>query len=118
MTTVTEKVDAISITPLAAENVRKLLADKGMSDHYLRIYVAGIGCSGPQYGLALDQEARESDTLVEAHDVRILVDENSLNFLDGATIDYAETPQGGGFKIDNPNPVAASACGTCGGGCG
>jgi iron-sulfur cluster assembly accessory protein len=118
MTTITEKVDPITITPQAAENVRQLLADKEMSDHYLRIYVAGIGCSGPQYGLALDQEQRESDTLVEMEDVRILVDANSLSFLEGATIDYAETPQGSGFKIDNPNPFAASACGTCGGGCG
>ncbi len=118
MTTITEKVDPITITPQAAESVRQLLADKEMSDHYLRIYVAGIGCSGPQYGLALDQEQRDSDTLVEMEDVRILIDDNSLNFLEGATIDYTETPQGAGFKIDNPNPVAASACGTCGGGCG
>lgn len=118
MTTATVKVDPITITPQAAENVRQLLADKEMTDHFLRIYVAGIGCSGPQYGLALDQEQRDSDTLVEMEDVRILIDDNSLNFLDGATIDYAETPQGGGFKIENPNPVAASSCGTCGGGCG
>ena len=64
MTTITEKVDPITITPMAAQNVRQLLANKEMSDHYLRIYVAGIGCSGPQYGLALDQEQRDSDTLV------------------------------------------------------
>jgi iron-sulfur cluster assembly accessory protein len=117
MTTVS-KVEPIAITPLAAENVRNLLADKGLADHCLRVYVAGIGCSGPQYGLALDQEPKDSDTLIETEDVRILIDANSLAFLEGATIDYVETPQGAGFKIENPNPMAAAACGTCSAGCG
>lgn len=118
MTDVAEKTDAITITPLAAENVLAMLAQQNMPTHCLRIYVAGIGCSGAQYGLALDKEPREDDTVIESHTLRILVDPNSLVFLEGATIDYVETPQGGGFKIDNPNPMAAASCGTCGGGCG
>jgi iron-sulfur cluster insertion protein len=118
MTTVAEKADPITITPLAAENVRSLLVEKGLADHCLRIYVAGIGCSGPQYGLALDDNPQESDTIVESEDLRILIDANSLAFLEGASIDYVETPQGSGFKIENPNQMAASACRTCGSGCG
>ena len=118
MTQVAEKADPITITPLAAENVRSLLVEKGLADHCLRIYVAGIGCSGPQYGLALDDNPQDSDTIVETEDIKILIDANSLAFLEGASIDYVETPQGSGFKIENPNPVAASACRTCGGGCG
>ena len=118
MTTVTEKIDPITITPLAAENVRQMLDGKGMPNHCLRIYVAGIGCSGPQYGLALDEKPQETDTVIETDSIRILIDANSLSFLEGANIDYVDTPQGGGFKIDNPNPTAAAACGTCGGGCG
>jgi len=118
MTTVIEKTEPITITSLAADNIRKMLADKALTDHCLRIYVAGIGCSGPQYGLALDEAPRDTDTVIENKDFRILVDPNSLVYLEGATVDYVETPQGGGFKIDNPNPMAASACSSCASSCG
>jgi iron-sulfur cluster assembly accessory protein len=113
----TETVEAITVTAAAAENVLQLMAERDLTEHYLRLYVAGIGCSGPQYGLAFDKEARDNDVVIQSDGLNILVDPNSLAFLEGATVDYVETPQGAGFKIDNPNPLAAASCGSCGGGC-
>lgn len=117
-TSTTETAEAITVTASAAENILQLMAERSLTSHYLRIYVAGIGCSGPQYGLAFDKEARENDAVIRNDGLNILVDPNSLAFLEGATIDYVETPQGAGFKIENPNPLAAASCGSCNGSCG
>ena len=114
----TETAEAIVVTAAAAENILQMMTERDMSNHYLRVYVAGIGCSGPQYGLAFDKEARENDTVMRSDGLSILIDPNSLAFLEGATIDYVETPQGAGFKIENPNPLAGAACGSCSGSCG
>jgi iron-sulfur cluster assembly accessory protein len=114
----TQIAEAVTVTAAAAENIIQLMAERNLSSHYLRIYVAGIGCSGPQYGLAFDKEARENDIVIHSDGLNILVDPNSLAFLEGATIDYVETPQGAGFKIENPNPLAAASCGSCSGSCG
>ena len=118
MTTPVKTKQAIRITESAAENVHNLLVERNLETHHLRIYVAGIGCAGPQYGLAFDENPRETDTIIEENGIKILVDPSSLAYLDGATIDFVNTPQQTGFKIDNPNPLAAAACGTCGTGCG
>jgi iron-sulfur cluster assembly accessory protein len=117
-TSTTETAEAITVTAAAAENILQLMAERNLTEHYLRVYVAGIGCSGPQYGLAFDKEARENDTVIQSDGLSILIDPNSLAFLEGATIDYVQTPQGAGFKIENPNPLAAASCGTCSGSCG
>lgn len=118
MTTVAEKNEVVTLTAQAAENVQNLLTEKNLQGHCLRVYVAGIGCSGPQYGLAFDEKPRENDTVIETDGVKMVIDPNSLVYLEGATIDFVETPQGAGFKIDNPNPMATSSCGTCSGSCG
>jgi len=113
MSETVERSDPVTITDLAAENIRRLLVERGLADHFLRVYVAGMGCSGLQYGLALDEAPQNTDTVIESDGIRVLIDPNSLSYLEGARIDYVESPQGGGFKIDNPNPLAASACGSC-----
>ena len=118
MTTTVDTQQIITVTNQAAANVRTLLAKRELDGHCLRVYVAGLGCSGPQYGLAIDDGPRETDTVVVTEGLRVLVDPNSLIYLEGATIDFVQTPQGAGFKIENPNPLAAAACSTCGSGCG
>ena len=117
MTTTVEKSNRITISSLAVENARKMMEERELPDHCLRVYVAGVGCAGPQFGLAIDKAPQENDTVVESNGLRILVYPNSLVYLDGASIEYADTPQGSGFRISNPN-LAGSACGSCGGGCG
>jgi iron-sulfur cluster assembly protein len=108
---VLEQTDTIQITNTALDVVRNLLVQKNAPDHGLRVFVAGGGCSGMQYGMALEAEPRPYDHVIDSGGVRIFVDPTSMMYLNSATIDYEDSIMGGGFRIDNPN--AASSCG-CG----
>jgi iron-sulfur cluster assembly protein len=103
----------IEITDKGAEKVHEFLAsqpaDVGVAG--LRVGVRGGGCSGFQYQLAFDEQ-RENDVVFESHGLKLLVDGESLQFVRGSTIDYEESLQGAGFKVDNPNVVAACGCGS------
>jgi iron-sulfur cluster assembly protein len=103
----------ISITDKGAEKVHEFLeaqqADVNLAG--LRVGVRGGGCSGFQYQLAFD-ERRDSDVVFESHGLKLLVDNESLQFVEGSTIDYEESLQGAGFKVENPNVVAACGCGS------
>lgn len=105
-------VETINITSAALEMVRRLIADKNVPDYGLRVFVAGGGCSGMQYGMALEAEARAYDHVVEKDGVKVFVDPTSMMYLNQATIDYEDSIMGGGFKIDNPNAVSTCGCGT------
>ncbi len=103
--------DEITLTTSAREHVSKLLAERNMPDHGLRVFVSGGGCSGMQYGMALEAEPREFDTIVEADGVKVFLDPTSLMYVRGASIDYVDNLMGGGFSIDNPQAVASCGCG-------
>ena len=105
------QTDAITLTPAAADAVLDLLAKRELDDHALRIFVSGGGCSGFQYGMALEGNIRPNDLSFEMHGVKIVVDEISINYLHGATVDFVEEILGGGFKVDNPNATASCGCG-------
>ena len=107
-----EQVEAITLTDNAAKTVRDLLEQKEVPDYGLRVFVAGGGCSGMQYGMALEAEPRSYDHVVEHGGVRIFVDPTSMMYLSGARIDYEESLMGGGFKIDNPNATSSCGCGS------
>src|SRR5438094_6166198 len=103
----------ITITDKGAEKVHEFLAaqasDVGMAG--LRVGVRGGGCSGFQYQLAFDEQ-RDGDVVFESHGLKLLVDGESLPFVRGSEIDYEESLQGAGFKVNNPNVVAACGCGS------
>jgi iron-sulfur cluster assembly protein len=103
----------ITITDKGAEKVHEFLAsqtvDAGMAG--LRVGVRGGGCSGFQYQLAFDEQ-RDGDVVFESHGLRLLVDNESLPYVRGSEIDYEESLQGAGFKVNNPNVVAACGCGS------
>jgi iron-sulfur cluster assembly protein len=103
----------ISITDKGAEKVHEFLeaqqADTSLAG--LRVGVRGGGCSGFQYQLAFDEQ-RDNDVVFESHGLKLLVDSESLQFVRGSTIDYEESLQGAGFKVENPNVVAACGCGS------
>ncbi len=103
----------IEITDKGAEKVHEFLASQqaDVSVAGLRVGVRGGGCSGFQYQLAFDEE-RESDIVFQSHGLKLLVDGESLQFVSGSTIDYEESLQGAGFKVNNPNVVAACGCGS------
>ena len=107
----------IEITPTAAVKVRELLQESGKTDHALRIFVRGMSCSGPAYGMALDNEPREDDSVAEFDGVRVLVDPQSAQYVEGAQVDYVDGLMGRGFTVSNPNFVAENGGGGCGGGC-
>ena len=73
--------------------------------------IEGGGCSGFQYGLGFDRGAQEGDHEFECEGVAVVVDPFSAPYLMGAQVDYLETIQESGFKIENPNAVASCGCG-------
>jgi iron-sulfur cluster assembly protein len=103
----------ITITDKGAEKVHEFLSaqseDVGMAG--LRVGVRGGGCSGFQYQLAFDEQ-RDGDVVFENRGLRLLVDRESLPYVRGSEIDYEESLQGAGFKVNNPNVVAACGCGS------
>src|SRR2546429_6724578 len=104
----------ITITDKGAEKVHEFLASQDVEAAGLaglRVGVRGGGCSGFQYQLAFDEQ-RDGDIIFESSGLKILVDTQSLPYVDGSEIDYVESLQGAGFQVNNPNVVAACGCGS------
>src|SRR5438034_10306038 len=102
----------VSLTETAANKVKELIQrndpDTGKplgtpEDTYLRMYVAGGGCSGFRYGLALDRAIHDGDEAVQVHGSKVLVDGHSKEYLDGSSVEYAESVAGSGCVGRNPN---------------
>jgi iron-sulfur cluster assembly protein len=105
------QTDILSLTPSAVDAVRELLKQRDLDGYALRIYISGGGCSGLQYGMALDNNIRENDFSSEFDGVKLIVDEVSIDYLRGSTVDYVNDVMASGFKIENPNAMAACGCG-------
>jgi iron-sulfur cluster assembly protein len=103
----------ITFTEKGAEKVQEFLDSQSadIRTSGLRVGVRGGGCSGFQYALAFDSQ-RDGDEVFEDHGLRILVDTPSLPYVRGAVVDYVEGLQGAGFKVENPNVIAACGCGS------
>ena len=103
----------ITFTETGAQKVQEFLASQStdVQTSGLRVGVRGGGCSGFQYALAFDQE-RPGDEVFTDHGLRILVDGPSLPYVKGAIVDYVDGMQGAGFKVENPNVIAACGCGS------
>jgi iron-sulfur cluster assembly accessory protein len=111
------QTQTIVLTPAAAGMVRDLLKERNLDETFaLRVYVAGRTCSGFQYGMALDNEPRETDSTFETEGVKVLVDDQSIQYMAGCTLDYIDDERGKGFLVENPNQAPACSCenGTCG----
>jgi iron-sulfur cluster assembly protein len=102
--------DVVSLTAAAAGKIRELMSQE-TDVSVLRVAIEGGGCSGFQYGLGFDHGAQEGDLQFEQEGVKVVVDPYSAPYLKGATVDYLETIQESGFKIDNPNAVSSCGCG-------
>ena len=103
----------ITITDQAAELVKTTMAEIETEDPHLFIYVAGGGCSGLQYGMAVSEgEPEIDDVVVYDNGVKIVVDGKSVKYLDGAVINYKEDGLMSGFKIVNPNAEKSCGCGS------
>jgi iron-sulfur cluster assembly accessory protein len=103
----------INLTPKALEMARRLRdKEERGSELALRLSVTGGGCSGFQYALNFDTQQNENDTVVTFDDLKVLVDELSLPYLAGVTLDYVEGLYGAGFKFDNPRASRTCGCGS------
>jgi iron-sulfur cluster assembly protein len=123
----------MTLTPAAQGKLKELLTARSIPNYGLRVFVAGGGCSGLQYGMAFEAQAREFDTVVEQGGVKLFIDPTSMMYLGGASVDFVDSLMGGGFKIENPNAISSCGCGSsfktkdgaqaeegasCGSGCG
>ena len=100
----------VTLTEKAAEKVKLAMQKQESPKSGLRLYVAGGGCSGFQYGLAFDNKT-DGDRVIDSHGVTLLVDEQSAQYLDGSEVDYVESVMGEGFKVNNPNATETCGCG-------
>jgi iron-sulfur cluster assembly protein len=100
----------ISMTPAATQKVLDLLAQENDATLGLRIFVAGGGCSGLQYGMTLDEE-QEGDTTISVGSFNVFVDEMSIGYITGSEVDYVDSLMGAGFTVNNPNAVSSCGCG-------
>jgi len=113
----------ITLSATASDAVKNILAERNLEGYALRVYVAGGGCCGVNFGMALDNNFRDSDTTYEAGGVKVVVDEVSIDYLRGAKIDFVNDPvRGAGFAVDSPSAQShghehgEGGCG-CGGSC-
>jgi iron-sulfur cluster assembly protein len=109
---VIEQGSLITVTDKAAEKASKILAERGVDNGALRVFVVGGGCSGYQYGMAIARNREDDDIVIEANGVTLLVDQESAPLLDGAEVDYVEDIMKSGFTIFNPNATHSCACGS------
>jgi len=118
-------IPTITLSQAASDAVKNILNERKLEGYGLRVYVAGGGCCGVNFGMALDNNIRDIDTTFNADGVMVVVDEVSIDYLRGATIDFVNDPErGAGFAVDSPNAKGhehghahgEEGCG-CGGSC-
>ena len=102
----------ITITENTVSKVTELIAEENNPELSLRIFVQGGGCSGMQYGFAFEETQNEDDFVFEKNNIKFLVDAMSMQYLEGATIDYKESFEGNNFVIQNPNAETSCGCGS------
>lgn len=102
----------ITLSQPASEKLQTIMAEKGIGDHSLRVFVSGGGCSGLNYGMTFAEGAEIDDQVFDAEGLKIVIDPASIFYLNGAEIDYIDSLMGGGFRIENPNAVQSCACGS------
>ena len=106
-----EATHGVELTDVAATKVASLLAQEGRDDLRLRVAVQPGGCSGLIYQLYFDERFLDGDAARDFDGVEVIVDKMSRPYLEGASIDFADTIEKQGFTIDNPNAGSSCACG-------
>ncbi|AWM87453.1 iron-sulfur cluster insertion protein ErpA [Microvirga sp. 17 mud 1-3] len=101
----------ITLTPRAARRINEIMATEPAGS-MLRISVNGGGCSGFQYAFDVETTRQEDDLLVERDGASVLVDQVSIQYMDGSVIDFVDDLIGQSFKIENPHATASCGCGT------
>jgi iron-sulfur cluster assembly accessory protein len=111
-TTTPAETPVVTLTAKAVEMVKRTREQEGMDPSWgLRVAVMGGGCSGFQYALDFEQEARPTDHAFEVDGLKVYVDPVSARYLEGVTVDYVFGMNGAGFKFDNPKATGSCGCG-------
>jgi len=101
----------ISLSASAARRVKQLNAKEGASKMF-RVTVSGGGCSGFQYGFALDDQLHDDDLTFERDGAVLVTDETSLDLIAGSEVDFVDDLMGAYFQVRNPNATSSCGCGT------
>jgi iron-sulfur cluster insertion protein len=102
----------ITITESAKEKIKDLIYQENNPKLFLRTFVQGGGCSGFSYGFTFDEETNEDDFEIPLDEFKILIDSMSMQYLQGAEIDYKDDLMGSSFSIKNPNATTTCGCGS------
>jgi len=102
----------ITLTESALAKIADIIAEENNPNIKLRTFVQGGGCSGFSYGFTLDEEQNEDDFVIDKPGVVVLIDSMSMQYLQGASIDYKEEIMGSQFVIVNPNAQSTCGCGS------
>jgi iron-sulfur cluster assembly accessory protein len=102
----------VSLTAKAVEMVKDAIAKENLDGYGIRVGVVGGGCSGFQYSMDFEKEARVTDMVLEQDGIKLFVDPMSQMYLMGVTVDYVVGLQGAGFKFNNPNAKSTCGCGS------
>jgi len=102
----------ITFTDIAAGKVKELLDAHNMNHAGVRIFLKASGCAGYDYGMSIDENARDDDKILEDKGIKIYVDSDSLPLIDGSVVDYLDNTFKAGFSVNNPNTAHACSCGS------
>lgn len=102
----------VGVTESAAERVQHLIQMEGKPNMMLRLGVSGGGCSGFSYGISLDDKIADDDRLFNEFGITVVIDQASLDILDGSVVDYVEDLSGSSFQVKNPNATSTCGCGS------
>ena len=100
----------IHFSPTAINEIGRLKS-KQPSDTLFRLRVKSGGCADLFYDLAFDTTVQSQDQVLELHDIRVIIDPESINYINGLSIDYSEDLMGGGFRFHNPQATSTCSCG-------
>lgn len=104
----------IEITDAAASELKQLLEEQNKTDHGLRIFAAGLGCRGVQYGLSLEKSPGKEDDVLESNGIKIIFSKDIQEDIEELKIDFINNDHRKGFVINNPGLECGSRCGSCG----
>ena len=103
----------ISLTDQAAVEMKRILQEQGVGEAAIRVFVQGAcGCGSAQYGMGIEDDIAEDDSIVDAAGVKFVIDPDSAPYLDGAEIDYKDDLEGAQFVIKNPTASSTCGCGS------
>jgi len=109
---VTSEAPLVVLSEAAAGKLTELVEAEQNPNMGLRVYVYSGGCSGFRYGMMLEDQPSSEDLTVETRGIKVYVDRNSTQYLQGSEIDYLDTLMGAGFTVNNPNAVSGCGCGS------